>query len=128
MSHYGLGRSFHEFVVADRGNDGAYVPRCVDARSVFARGATSRHGVGAERFCHGDIPLQLALVTPWGPAPLPPISFASMPGSDGVVLLGLPTLKDLGVDPYERIWESMQQRVLRLIRASRHSPFWAVVE
>ena len=33
-----------------------------------------------------------------------------MPGSDGVLLLGLPTLKDLGVDPYERIWDSMQQR------------------
>ena len=49
------------------------------------------------------IPLQLALVTPSGPAPLPPISFAIMPGSDGVLLLGLPTLKDLGVDPYERI-------------------------
>ena len=53
------------------------------------------------------IPLQLALVTPSGPAPLPPISFAIMPGSDGVLLLGLPTLKDLGVDPYERIWDSM---------------------
>ena len=45
------------------------------------------------------IPLQLALVTPWGPAPLPSISFVIMPGSDGVFLLGLPTLKDLGVDP-----------------------------
>ena len=44
------------------------------------------------------IPLQLALATPWGPAPLPPISFAIMPGSDGVLLLGLPTLKDLGVE------------------------------
>ena len=57
------------------------------------------------------IPLQLAQVTPWGPAPLPPISFAIMSGSDGVHLLGLPTLKDLGVDPYERIWDSMQQRM-----------------
>ena len=58
-----------------------------------------------------SIPLQLALVTPRGPAPLPPISFAIMPGSDRVLLLGLPTLKDLGVDPHERIWDSMQQRV-----------------
>ena len=49
------------------------------------------------------ISLQLALVTPWGPASLPPISFAIMPGSDGVLLLGLPTPKDLRVDPYERI-------------------------
>ena len=57
------------------------------------------------------IPLQLALVTPWGAAPLPPISFAIMPGSDSVLLLGLPTPKDLRVDPYERIWDSMQQRV-----------------
>ena len=57
------------------------------------------------------IPLQLALVTPWGPAPLPPISFAIMPGSEGVLLLRLPTLKDLGADPYERIWDSMQQRL-----------------
>ena len=32
------------------------------------------------------IPLQLALVTPWGPAPLHPISFAIMLGSDGVLL------------------------------------------
>ena len=57
------------------------------------------------------IPLKLAPVTPWGPAPLPPISFAIMPGSDGVLILGLPTLKDLGVDPHERIWDSMQQWV-----------------
>ena len=51
------------------------------------------------------IPLQLALVTPWGPAPLPPISFPIMPGSDGVLRLGLPTLKELGVDLYERMWD-----------------------
>ena len=57
------------------------------------------------------LPLQLALVTPWGPTPLPPISFAIMPGSDGILLLGLPTLKDPGVDPHERIWDSMQQRL-----------------
>ena len=42
------------------------------------------------------IPLQLVLVIPWGPAPVSPISFAIMPGSDGALLLGLPTLKDLG--------------------------------
>ena len=103
-SALGLGRSFHEFVVADCGNDGAYVPRCADARSVFARGAAGRHGVGAEfSVTERIILLQLALVTPWGPAPLPPTSFAIMSGSDGVLLLGLPTLKDPGVDPYERI-------------------------
>ena len=45
--------SFHEFVVADRGNDGAYVRGCADARSGFAQGATGRHAFGAERFCHG---------------------------------------------------------------------------
>ena len=54
------------------------------------------------------IPLQLALMAPWGPAPLPPISFAIMPGSDHVLLLGLPALQDLGVDPYSQIWNSLQ--------------------
>ena len=106
-----LGRSFHEFVVADSGNDGAYVPRCADARSVFARGAAGRHGVEAEDFCHGAYySAAVGLVTPWGPEPLPPISFAIMPGLDGVLRLGLATLKDLEIDPYERIWDSMQQR------------------
>ena len=38
------------------------------------------------------IPLQLTVVTQWGPELLPPISFAIMPGSDGVVILGLLTL------------------------------------
>ena len=42
---------------------------------------------------------------------MPPISFGIIPGSDGVLLLGLPTLKDLGVDPHERILDSMQQRM-----------------
>ena len=42
---------------------------------------------------------------------MPPISFAIMPGSDGVLPLGLPTLKDFWIDPYERIWDSMPQGV-----------------
>ncbi|CAN0302651.1 unnamed protein product, partial [Hapterophycus canaliculatus] len=44
------------------------------------------------------VPLQLALRTTWGPATLPPISFAIMPGPDAVILLGLPTMQDLGID------------------------------
>ena len=85
----------------------------VQLRVLFSLGArqavtaTGQKGSVTER----TIPLQLALVTPSGPAPLPPISFAIMPGSDGVLLLGLPTLKDLGVDPYDRIRDSMQQRM-----------------
>ena len=81
------------------------VPFSLGARQAVM--ASGQKGSVTER----TIPLQLALVTPWGPAPLPPISFAIMPGSDGVLLLGLPTLKDLGVDPHERIWDSIQQRV-----------------
>ena len=54
------------------------------------------------------IPLQLALTTTWGKAKLPPISYAIMPGTDGVVLLGLPTLRDLGLDPYTQLRQSLQ--------------------
>ena len=50
-----------------------------------------------------------------------------MPGSDGVLLLGLPTLKDLGVDPYERIWDSMQQRVSPPNQGVETPALWAVV-
>ena len=49
----GLGRSFHEFVAADGGKDGTFVPGCADARPVFARGAAGRYGDGAESFRHG---------------------------------------------------------------------------
>ncbi|CAN0436258.1 unnamed protein product, partial [Hapterophycus canaliculatus] len=45
------------------------------------------------------VPLQLALRITRGPATLPPIPFAIMPGPDAVVLLGLPTIQDLGIDP-----------------------------
>ena len=78
--------------------------------SLGARRAVTASGQNVSVTEH-TIPLQLALVTPWGPARLPAISFAIMPGSDVVLLLGLPTLKDLGVDPYERIWDSMRQWV-----------------
>ena len=67
-------------------------------------------------------------MTPWGPAPLRPISFAIMPGSDGVLRVVLPTLKDLGVDPYEQIWDSMQQRVFPPNQGVETPAFWAVVE
>ena len=67
---------------------------------------------GQKCFCHGAYySAAVGDSGSWGPAPLPPISFAITPGSGGVLLLGLPTLKNLGINPYERIWDSMQQRV-----------------
>ena len=70
----------------------------VQMRAPFSLGARQAVTATGQKFSVTErtIPLQLALVTPWGPAPLPPISFAVMPGSDGVLLLGLPTLKDWG--------------------------------
>ena len=98
----------------------------VQMRIPFSLGA--RQGVTASgqkvSVTERTIPLQLAPVTPWGPSPVPPISFDIMPGSDGVLLLGLPTLKELGVDPYERIWDSMQQRVSPPNQGVETSAFW----
>ena len=104
--------------------------RGVQIRVPFSLGARQAVTASGQKVSVTErtIPLQLALVTPRGPAPLPPILFAIMPGSDGVLPLGLPTLKDLGVDPYERIWDSMQQRVSPRNHDVRHPPFWAVVE
>ena len=77
MSALGLGRSFHEFVVADRRNDGAYVPG-VQMRVPFSLGARQAVTATGQNISVTErtIPLQLALVTPWGPAPLPPISLS----------------------------------------------------
>ena len=51
----------------------------------------ARHAVDAAgqriRVTERTVPLQLAVVTSWGPATLPPISFAIMEGSDDVILL-----------------------------------------
>ena len=49
--------------------------------SLGARQAVTTTGKNVSVTEH-TIPLQLALLTPWGPAPLPPVSFAIMPGSD----------------------------------------------
>ena len=98
------------------------VPFSLGARQVVT--VSGQKGSVTERI----IPLLLALVTPWGPELLPPISFAIMPGSDGVLLLWLSTLKDLGLDPYERIWDSMQQRVSPPNQGVGTPAVWAVVE
>ena len=58
------------------------------------------------------IPLQLTMPTPWGSRQVPPISFAIMPGTDGVVLLGLATMRDLEVDPYAEFWRVTQEKLL----------------
>ena len=92
-------------------------------RVPFSLGARQAVTASGQKFSVSKrtIPLQLALVTPWGPAPLPPISFAIMPGSDGVLLLGLPTLKDLGSIRMSGSWTPCSSGCLRLIRASRVS-------
>ncbi|CAN0017800.1 unnamed protein product, partial [Sphacelaria rigidula] len=69
--------------------------------------ASDQHVSVTER----TVPLQLAFKTAWGLAPLPPISFAIMPGSDVVVLVGLPMLQNLGVDPYERLKDPIKTRM-----------------
>ena len=61
----------------------------VQMRVPFSLGARHAVTVSGQKVSVTErtIPLQLALVTPWGPAPLPPISFAIMPGSEGGLLL-----------------------------------------
>ena len=102
----------------------------VQMRVPFSLGARQAVTASAQKVSVTErtIPLPLAIVTPWGPAPLPPISFAIMTGLDGVLRLGLPTLKDLGVDPHERIWDSMQQRVSPPNQGVETTAIWAVVE
>ncbi|CAN0074449.1 unnamed protein product, partial [Sphacelaria rigidula] len=82
-------------------------------RSPFSLGAQQAITESGQRInvTERTIPLQLAFLTTWGPAKLPPISFAIMPGTDGVVLLGLPILRGLGVDPYDWSLESLKPQM-----------------
>ena len=85
----------------------------VPLRIPFTLGA--RHAVTASgqrvTVTERTIPLELSINTSWGPATLPPISFAIMPGSDGVILLGLPTLQGMGLDPYTRMWDMLRTQL-----------------
>ena len=40
-----------------------------------------------------------------------PISYAIVPGTDNAILLGLPTIGDLGVDPYARLLGVMRPQM-----------------
>ena len=40
-----------------------------------------------------------------------PTSYAIMPGTDTVVILGLSTMNDLGVNPYTRLLDVMRPRM-----------------
>ena len=57
------------------------------------------------------VPLQLSFQTSWGQATLEPTSYAIMPGTDTVVILGLSTMNDLGVNPYTRLLDVMRPRM-----------------
>ncbi|CAN0479898.1 unnamed protein product, partial [Hapterophycus canaliculatus] len=49
---------------------------------------------------HKSVPIEVSVRTPWGAVKLPPIMFAVMLGSDNVVLFGMATMKELGIDLY----------------------------
>ena len=49
---------------------------------------------------HKTVPIEVSVRTPWGAVKVPPITFAVMLGSDGVVLFGVATMKALGLDIY----------------------------
>ena len=49
---------------------------------------------------HKTVLTSVSVRTPWGTVEMPPITFAVMPGNDEVVLFGMATMKELGVDLY----------------------------
>ena len=49
---------------------------------------------------HKTVPIEVSVRTPWGAMKVPTITFAVMPGSDDVFLLGVATMKALGLDLY----------------------------
>ncbi|CAM9771515.1 unnamed protein product [Hapterophycus canaliculatus] len=61
---------------------------------------------------HKTVPIEVSVRTPWGAVKLPPITFAVMPGSDNVVLFGMATMKELGIDLYPLALERLRPRAV----------------
>ena len=61
---------------------------------------------------HKTVPIEVSVRTPWGAVKVPPITFAVMPGSDGVVSFGMATMKELGLDLYPWALEKVRPRAV----------------
>ena len=57
-------------------------------------------------------PVRTALQTMWGPVVMDPVSYAVLPGKEGVVILGSPTLAFLGINVYDSLGECARKRNL----------------
>ena len=74
---------------------------------------TTRTATGANvTVTHKTVPIEVSLRTPWGAVKVPPITFAVMPGSDDVVLFGMATMKELGLDLYPWALEKLRPRAV----------------
>ena len=59
------------------------------------------------------VPIEVSVRTPWGAVKVPPITLAVMPGSDYyVVLFGMATMKELGLDLYPWALEKLRPRAV----------------
>ena len=74
---------------------------------------TARTATGANvTVTHKTVPIEVSVRTPWGAVKVPPITFAVMPGSDDVVLFGMATMKELGLDLYPWALEKLRPRAV----------------
>ena len=62
---------------------------------------------------HKTVLIEVSVRTPWGAVKVPPITFAVMPGSDDVVLFGMATTKELGLDLYPWALENYARALCR---------------
>ncbi|CAM9167047.1 unnamed protein product [Sphacelaria rigidula] len=63
-----------------------------------------------ERMKQKSCPVQTALYTSWGPVALDPCSYAVMPRTDDVKIMGSPTLEALGIDVYSSLGDCARAR------------------
>ncbi|CAM9382136.1 unnamed protein product [Sphacelaria rigidula] len=61
---------------------------------------------------HKTVPITAGVRTPWGVVGCQPITFAAMPSRDNVVLFGMATMKELGIDLYPLPLDKLRQRAV----------------
>ncbi|CAN0193327.1 unnamed protein product, partial [Scytosiphon promiscuus] len=75
---------------------------------------------------HKTVPIEVSLRTPWGAVKMPPTTFAVMPGSDNVVLFGMATMEELGIDLYPLALERLRPRSVPVQQGVEGPSFLAV--
>ncbi|CAN0104385.1 unnamed protein product, partial [Sphacelaria rigidula] len=93
----------------------------------FQNGPQTAHTATGEpvTVTHKTVPISVSVRTPWGAVQMPPITFAVMPGRDDVILFGMATIKQIGIDLYPLALEKLRPHAVPIQTDVENSSYLA---